>query len=94
MIEWLLLPENQVESVRALLGRAWRGAGQLFVLRPTGAKSPAGLVGKLPSLVDLDDGDLRHHTDFRQVYATLLDQWMGLDSAGVLGGKYGHLPLV
>ncbi len=35
MIEWLLLPGNQVEAVRSLLGRAWRGTAKLVVLRPT-----------------------------------------------------------
>jgi uncharacterized protein (DUF1501 family) len=39
-------------------------------------------------------GDLAHHTDFRQVYATLIDQWLGCDSVGVLGSPFSHLPLV
>ena len=43
-------------------------AGCMFVVGP-GVKG--GAVGAHPSLADLDDGDLRHHTDFRQVYATL-----------------------
>ena len=76
------------------LGTDHGAAGPVFFLRPQGAKGQAGLVGKLPSLSDLDDGDLKHHTDFRQVYATLLDRWLGLDSAAVLGRKYEHLPLV
>ena len=43
-----------------------------------------GLVGKHPSLSDLTDGDLKYHTDFRRVYATLLDDWLGVASKGVL----------
>src|SRR5579862_8778000 len=35
MIEWLLLPGNQVEAVRALIGQALRGSAQLVVLQPT-----------------------------------------------------------
>jgi uncharacterized protein (DUF1501 family) len=66
-------------------------ASCLFVAGPAVA---AGLVGKHPRLDDLDFGDLKHHTDFRQVYATLLDQWLGCDSAAVLGAKYAHLPLL
>src|SRR5262245_34128254 len=49
-----------------------------------------GLVGKHPKLADLDSGDLKYHTDFRSVYATLLDQWLGIDSAAVLGSKFLH----
>ncbi|HLW67403.1 MAG TPA: DUF1501 domain-containing protein [Gemmataceae bacterium] len=62
-----------------------------FVAGPAVA---AGLVGKHPRLDDLDFGDLKYHTDFRQVYATLLDQWLRCDSAAVLGAKYEHLPLL
>jgi uncharacterized protein (DUF1501 family) len=66
-------------------------ASCVFVAGP-GVK--AGPVGKHPSLADLDAGDLRSHTDFRQVYATLLDRWLGCDSQAVLGGKFAHLPLL
>ena len=53
-------------------------------------------MGKHPSLRpgDLDDGDLKHHTDFRQVYATLLDRWLEADSRRVLDGKFEHLGLL
>jgi uncharacterized protein (DUF1501 family) len=53
-----------------------------------------GIVGKHPKLSDLDSGDLKHHTDFRSVYATLLDQWLGIDSTAILGAKFPHLPLL
>jgi uncharacterized protein (DUF1501 family) len=53
-----------------------------------GSRVRAGLVGEHPSLSDLDDGDLKFHTDFRQVYATLLEQWLGLPAASVLGGEF------
>jgi hypothetical protein len=43
---------------------------------------------------DLTDGDLKFHTDFRQVYATLLDQWLGCESRRVLGGPFEHLKLL
>jgi uncharacterized protein (DUF1501 family) len=69
------------------------GAGSsMFVVGPA---VKGGAVGKHPSLSDLDAGDLKHHTDFRRVYATLLDQWLGCDSkALLLGTKYEHLPLL
>ena len=36
-------------------------------------------------------GDLKYHTDFRRVYATLLDGWLGCDSKAVLGAKWEHV---
>jgi uncharacterized protein (DUF1501 family) len=59
-----------------------------------GNKVVGGLVGKHPSLSDLTDGDLKYHTDFRRVYATLLDDWLGVDSKGVLGDKFEKLALI
>lgn len=48
----------------------------------------AGLVGRHPSLADLDEGDVKHHTDFRRVYAAVLEKWLGVESAPILGGTY------
>lgn len=66
-------------------------AGCMFVAGP-GVK--AGPVGQHPSLLTLDDGDLRHHTDFRRVYATLLDDWLNVDSKTVLGEKFESLRFI
>ena len=63
-------------------------ASCLFVAGP-GLKG--GAVGEHPSLSDLDSGDLKYHTDFRSVYATLLDHWLDCDSQAVLGGKFEHV---
>lgn len=57
-----------------------------------------GLYGDGPDLINLDNnGNLFHTTDFRSVYATVLQQWFGL-SAGVsdtiLGGNFSPLGLV
>ena len=48
----------------------------------------------LKGLADLDADDLKFHTDFRRVYATLLDRWLGCDSNVVLGGKFEPLELL
>ncbi|HEX3150703.1 MAG TPA: DUF1501 domain-containing protein [Gemmataceae bacterium] len=65
------------------------GSGSsLFVVGP-GVKS--GPCGKHPSLTDLTDGDLKFHTDFRRVYATLLEGWLNVDSKMVLGEKFEKL---
>lgn len=53
-----------------------------------GGKVRAGVVGDHPALNNLVAGNLRHHTDFRQVYATVLDQWLGVRSRQVLNGNY------
>jgi uncharacterized protein (DUF1501 family) len=68
-------------------------ASCLFVAGP-GVKG--GVVGEHPRLAPdrLDAGDLRHHTDFRRVYAALLDHWLECDSAAVLGGAFEPLPLI
>ena len=54
----------------------------------------AGLIGEHPSLSDLDQGDLKYHTDFRQVYAALLEQWLAVPSEQVLGGVHDPLSLL
>jgi uncharacterized protein (DUF1501 family) len=63
-------------------------ASCLFVAGPS---VKGGVVGKHPSLSDLGDDDLKFHTDFRGVYATLLDGWLGCDSKAVLGAKWDHV---
>jgi uncharacterized protein (DUF1501 family) len=68
------------------------GSGSCLFVAGPGVKG--GPVGKHPSLTDLDSGDLRYHTDFRRVYATLLDKWLGCDSKVVLGGKFEHLDFI
>jgi uncharacterized protein (DUF1501 family) len=53
-----------------------------------------GVFGQYPSLGDLDDGDLKMTTDFRTVYAALLDGWLGAPSEKVLGGSFAPLKFV
>jgi uncharacterized protein (DUF1501 family) len=52
-----------------------------------------GLVGTYPSLTDLADGDLKMTVDFRRVYATVLESWLGLPAKEALGGIFEPLPL-
>jgi hypothetical protein len=53
----------------------------------------AGLVGEAPKLLDLEDGDLKVTTDFRRVYASVIENWLGLPSKTALGGDFDRLPL-
>jgi uncharacterized protein (DUF1501 family) len=65
--------------------------GAASCLLHAGPSVRGGVVGRHPSLKDLDVGDLKHHTDFRRVYATLLDGWLGCDSRAVLGARWEHV---
>jgi uncharacterized protein (DUF1501 family) len=60
-----------------------------------GIRVKGGLVGAHPNLADLDEGgDLKFHTDFRRVYATVLERWLNCPSEGPMGGRYDSLPCV
>ncbi len=65
-------------------------AAPLFLTSPA-LKNP--VVGSQPALTDLDDGDLKYDIDFREVYATVLNDWLGADPDHILGGQYSQLPL-
>jgi uncharacterized protein (DUF1501 family) len=67
-------------------------AGPVFL---AGAKVKAGLVGKAPSLTELDPrhGDLKVQHDFRRVYATVLADWLGLPAEAV-GKDYERMALL
>lgn len=53
-----------------------------------GTKVKAGAVGKHPNLTDHNFGNLKHTIDFRQVYAAILDKWLGVNSKEVLGQEF------
>ena len=55
-----------------------------------------GLYGEYPSLEanKLDEGDLQFNNDFRGLYATLLEKWMGLDSKPIVGGSFEQLEFI
>ncbi len=65
-------------------------AGPMFLC---GGGLKSGFVGDRPNLTDLLDGDIKHTIDFRQVYASVLTDWLGADAALVLGKDYETLPL-
>ena len=74
-------------------GRRGTGHGAAAPMFLVGGRVRAGLIGRHPSLTDLDQDAPKFHTDFRQVYATALTDWLGLDADTVLGAKFQRLDL-
>lgn len=66
-------------------------AAPMFLI---GGGVKGGIYGDHPSLSDLDFGNLKWHTDFRSVYATVLERWLGVGSAPILGGSFSTLNFV
>lgn len=72
-------------------GRRGTDHGAAAPLLLVGGSLRGGLLGEQPSLTDLEQDAQRHHTDFRQVYTTVLQQWLDYDAEAILGGKYDVL---
>ncbi|MFO0894913.1 MAG: DUF1501 domain-containing protein [Phycisphaerales bacterium] len=53
-----------------------------------GTRLKGGVVGDHPSLTDLDQGDLKFTTDFRGIYASVLDEWLKAPSEKILNGRF------
>jgi uncharacterized protein (DUF1501 family) len=66
-------------------------AAPVFLL---GSAVKSGLHGPYPNLRDLADGDPKFAIDFRRIYASLLDRWLGCPSDKVLGEKFEPLPVL
>ena len=66
-------------------------AAPVFLL---GKPVNAGLHGVYPDLTRLEDADPIHAVDFRRVYATLLDRWLGIPHRDVLGAAFEPMPLL
>ena len=60
-------------------------AAPMFVI---GGGVRGGLHGQYPSLTDLTDGDLKMQVDFRSVYGTIIQDWLGASPTTVLGGTF------
>lgn len=59
-----------------------------------GGKVKPGIIGEHPRLDDLENGDLKHHTDFRQVYAAILENWLKCPSETILDKKYTPVDVI
>ena len=70
--------------------------GAASVMLAMGGAVRGGIFGTAPSLstdtsnptLENSAGDVHYETDFRAVYARVIDNWLGGDSVGVLGGNF------
>ena len=73
------------------------GAGSVALV--IGDNVKGGRYGEYPSLLDLRDpetgggGNLKSSVDFRQLYATLLQGWLGVDPVPIIGAQHQILPM-
>ncbi len=74
-------------------GRRGTDHGNAAPIFLAGGRLQGGLHGAHPDLTDLEGDSPKPHTDFRQVYATVLDQWLGFDSRPILHDHFSKLNL-
>ncbi len=53
-----------------------------------------GLLNAMPDLADLNEGDLKYKVDFKNVYATVLNKWLGANDKAILGKQYDQLNFI
>lgn len=66
-------------------------ASPLFLI---GGGVRGGLYGAMPDLVATNMGNVRFSVDFRSVYATVLERWLGRPAGTVLNGEFAKLPVL
>jgi uncharacterized protein (DUF1501 family) len=67
-------------------------ANNMFFI--SGGLKEKGLLNAMPDLSDLNEGDLKHKVDFKNVYATVLNKWLGTDDKAVLGKQFDYLNFI
>ena len=59
-----------------------------------GGLKQKGILNAMPDLLNLDNGDLRYQVDFRNVYATLLENWLKTSSSEILKAQFKPMHFV
>jgi uncharacterized protein (DUF1501 family) len=67
-------------------------ANNMFLI--SGDLKNKGILNEMPDLSNLTDGDLNQQLDFKRVYATVLNKWLGADDNRILGRKYEYLDFI
>ena len=80
-------PSLGVASATTVRALTTAPAALAFVI---GQAVQGGMYGEYPSLKVEDqlEGDLHFNNDFRCTYATLLEQWLGVESAPIVNGQF------
>lgn len=73
------------------LGTDHGKANNSFIINPSLKSTQFYNSG--PNLKDLDAGDVKFDIDFRQIYSTLLEDWLEVDSVPILSKKYEKLTI-
>ncbi len=67
-------------------------ANNMFFI--SGGLKEKGILNAMPDLSDLNEGDLKYTVDFKNVYATVLNKWLGADDKLILSHKYSYLNFI
>jgi uncharacterized protein (DUF1501 family) len=67
-------------------------ANNMFLIG--GGLKQKGVLNAMPDLNDLNEGDLKHKVDFKNVYATVLNKWLAADDKSILGKKFEYLDFI
>lgn len=67
-------------------------ANNMFLM--SGGLKQKGVLNNMADLTNLNEGDLKHTVDFKDVYATVLNKWLGADDKKILGGQFNYMGFV
>jgi len=67
-------------------------ANTMFLV--SGGLRQKGLINALPDLTNLSEGDLKYRVDFKDVYATVLNKWLGADDKNILARQSAYLDFI
>ena len=67
-------------------------ANNMFLI--SGGLKQKGLLNEMPDLSNLNEGDLKYTVDFKNIYATVLNNWLGVNDRDILGGSYEKMKFV
>ncbi|HEX4372865.1 MAG TPA: DUF1501 domain-containing protein [Puia sp.] len=67
-------------------------ANNMFLV--SGGLKEKGVINAMSDLNDLNEGDLKYQLDFKSVYATVLNKWLGADDKNILGKSFSHLDFI
>ncbi len=67
-------------------------ANSMFLI--SGALKKKGILNEMPDLADLNEGDLKFKIDFKNVYSTVLNNWLKANADDILGKHYSALDFI